>query len=244
MIEHPAHLSLAVSLPASWQLAMTSDGFRLAWTIAWQSTFWLALGLVVARLWRRRAARAHLLLMLATVGAVISPLLTTTVHRMEWGILPAQPVETPKAVDVAPLPVVPTANRLAELSPPDTSMPDESEPLVAMEDLPEAAASRPHAGAGSSKASESRDCRTAATLPGGPTSRRTFQAVIATCWLMVSFLLAIRLVFSLRRAGRIAQSSGRGINPQLMRGPARSRCGPQDSGRRRCWEFLLRHAAR
>src|SRR5580700_4797016 len=61
----------------------------LAWTILWQSTLWLALGLVVSRLWRGRAARAHLLLVLAMVAAVASPLLTIGVRGMGWGFLPA-----------------------------------------------------------------------------------------------------------------------------------------------------------
>jgi beta-lactamase regulating signal transducer with metallopeptidase domain len=62
-----------------------------AWTLLWQSTLWLSLGLVVVRIWRHRAARAHLLLLLATVAAVASPLLTAGVRGLGWGVLPAAP---------------------------------------------------------------------------------------------------------------------------------------------------------
>src|ERR1700733_2485287 len=74
----------------------TSD---LAWLLVWQSTLWLALGLLAARVWRRRAGRAHLLLVLAMGAAFFSPMLTVIVHRMQWGFLPAPP---------EPLPVVMT----------------------------------------------------------------------------------------------------------------------------------------
>src|SRR5271169_6457986 len=76
----------------------------LGWTLVWQSTLWLAIGLLAGRAWRRRAGRAHLLLILATSAAVVSPLLTATVRRMEWGVLPPPPTVTSAAhvLDDAP----------------------------------------------------------------------------------------------------------------------------------------------
>src|SRR5579872_3709974 len=89
-------------------LGATSLTGTFAWTLLWQSTLWLALGLVVSRLWRSRAARAHLLLVLATVAAVASPLLTAGVRELGWGVLPAAPsrdVAELREADIPPLPV-------------------------------------------------------------------------------------------------------------------------------------------
>src|SRR5580658_2396392 len=80
-------------------LASTSGGTSdLAWLLVWQSTLWLAVGLLAARVWRRRAGRAHLLLVLAMGAAFVSPLLTVIVHRMQWGFLPAAPEPPPVVV--------------------------------------------------------------------------------------------------------------------------------------------------
>ena len=73
-------------------LPSVPTGFgSVVWLLAWQSTLWLAIGLLAARVWRRRAGRAHLLLVLAMGAAFVSPLLTVTVHRLQWGFLPAPP---------------------------------------------------------------------------------------------------------------------------------------------------------
>jgi hypothetical protein len=81
--------------PGLWSQSRSGG---LGWTLVWQSTVWLTIGLVAARVWRRRAGRAHLLLTLASWAAVISPLLTLVVQRMEWGFLPPSPV----VLDTAP----------------------------------------------------------------------------------------------------------------------------------------------
>ena len=85
-------------------LSVSSWTGGLVWTTAWQSTLWLAVGMVAARIWRRRAGRAHLLLILSTSAAVVSPLLTESVRRMEWGVLPPPPAvpEDSPVVVVAP----------------------------------------------------------------------------------------------------------------------------------------------
>src|SRR6202035_1792004 len=97
MIDHLIATSLT---PKSWPGG-------LAWTLVWQSTVWLAIGLLAGRIWRRRAGRAHLLLVLATCAAVISPLLTATVRRMEWGVLPPPPSGAISVSDTNVLPTTP-----------------------------------------------------------------------------------------------------------------------------------------
>jgi beta-lactamase regulating signal transducer with metallopeptidase domain len=59
-----------------------------AWTLVWQSTLWLTIGLVGGHVLRRHAAAAHLALLLATVAAVVSPTLTLAVRQLQWGVLP------------------------------------------------------------------------------------------------------------------------------------------------------------
>ena len=69
-------------------LALPSVTDTFAWTLAWQSTLWLALGLLAGRILRPYPARAHLALVLAALAAVISPVLTRTSRHLEWGVLP------------------------------------------------------------------------------------------------------------------------------------------------------------
>jgi beta-lactamase regulating signal transducer with metallopeptidase domain len=62
----------------------------VCWIVAWQSTLWLTIGLVAGGIWRRRAGRAHSLLLLATFAAIVTPALTLFVSRMQWGGLPGR----------------------------------------------------------------------------------------------------------------------------------------------------------
>jgi beta-lactamase regulating signal transducer with metallopeptidase domain len=73
-------------------LALSSVSDSFAWALAWQSTLWLALGLFAGRLLRRHPARAHLALVLATLAALISPILTRAARHLEWGVLPPSDV--------------------------------------------------------------------------------------------------------------------------------------------------------
>jgi beta-lactamase regulating signal transducer with metallopeptidase domain len=62
------------------------------WVVAWQSSFWLAAGLIVSRLWRRRPARAHLAVTVALAAAVATPLLTLAAGSLQLGLLPPREV--------------------------------------------------------------------------------------------------------------------------------------------------------
>jgi len=67
------------------------DAFRpggsLAWDYLWQSTLFLCLGLGATALVARRPARAHRLLLLAMLGALVTPMLAQAARRGGWGLL-------------------------------------------------------------------------------------------------------------------------------------------------------------
>ena len=58
----------------------------LIWTVAWQGTTFLALGLAASFALRRRPARAHQALLLAMIGAVAAPALTEGGRRLGLGL--------------------------------------------------------------------------------------------------------------------------------------------------------------
>ncbi len=95
------------------------------WPVLWQSTAVLTLGLLGSYALRKRAVRAHQLLLLALVGAIAAPVLSHVVKQHEWGMLeskpaPAAPVEshppaprirsTPIPVESAPTPKIDRAS--------------------------------------------------------------------------------------------------------------------------------------
>ncbi|WP_406697917.1 M56 family metallopeptidase [Singulisphaera sp. Ch08] len=73
------------------------NGLPAAFVVS--GTVWLTLGLATARLLRRRPARAHSLLTLATMGALTTPLLVILVQQANWGVLPAVPAPLLAAAD-------------------------------------------------------------------------------------------------------------------------------------------------
>jgi beta-lactamase regulating signal transducer with metallopeptidase domain len=70
---------------------MMFDAFRpgesIAWDFFWQSTLFLCLGLAASRGLARRPARAHRVLLLAVVAALVTPLLAHAARRGGWGLL-------------------------------------------------------------------------------------------------------------------------------------------------------------
>jgi len=77
-----------------FELLRPSDS--LVWTIAWQSSAFLALGLAASLALRKRPARAHWVLLSAMLAVLASPALTETGRRLGWGLwpTPAPAVET------------------------------------------------------------------------------------------------------------------------------------------------------
>ncbi|MCJ7675298.1 MAG: M56 family metallopeptidase, partial [Sedimentisphaerales bacterium] len=64
------------------------------WPLAWQSTACLAAGLGASFVLRRWPVRAHQLLLLALIAAVVTPALSQVVRQHEWGLLAAKPAVT------------------------------------------------------------------------------------------------------------------------------------------------------
>jgi beta-lactamase regulating signal transducer with metallopeptidase domain len=88
-----------------------------AWTLAWQSTACVAVGLGGSFIWRHRPARAHRVLLLAMIAAVVVPVLSQVVKQCEWGLfeaaVPAErvlwPTEPPTAA-TRPAPEIKVVN--------------------------------------------------------------------------------------------------------------------------------------
>lgn len=76
----------------------------LVWTILWQSSAFLALGLAMSLVLRKRPARAHWVLLSAMLAALASPALTETGRRLGWGLwaTPAPVVEAVATTTTAP----------------------------------------------------------------------------------------------------------------------------------------------
>jgi len=62
------------------------------WSCVWQSTIFLVVGLVSSFILRHRSARAHQVLFLAMMAAVIVPIMSILVKHYELGVFVAEPV--------------------------------------------------------------------------------------------------------------------------------------------------------
>ena len=61
-----------------------------AWELAGQSTVFLLAGVLGSRLLSRRPARAHCVIWLSVLAALLAPALTQGVRELEWGLLPGR----------------------------------------------------------------------------------------------------------------------------------------------------------
>ena len=64
----------------------------LVWICLWQSTIFVAAGLAGSFLLRRRSSRAHQILLLSIIAAVVAPAISTIVKHSELGLFVAEPV--------------------------------------------------------------------------------------------------------------------------------------------------------
>jgi beta-lactamase regulating signal transducer with metallopeptidase domain len=62
-------------------------GASLRWDLFWQSSLFLAIGLTASLALRVRPARAHRVLLLAMVAALVTPVLSQVIRHGGWGIL-------------------------------------------------------------------------------------------------------------------------------------------------------------
>ena len=72
-------------------------GSSFLFDLVWQSSLFLALGLVASALAARRPARAHRVLVLAVIAALLTPVLARSVRIGGWGILTDATVREPRA---------------------------------------------------------------------------------------------------------------------------------------------------
>lgn len=68
-------------------LEMFRPGTSLPWDFLWQSCLFLSLGLAASLMGRLRPARAHRVLVLAILGALLTPILSQGIRRVGWGVL-------------------------------------------------------------------------------------------------------------------------------------------------------------
>lgn len=72
-------------------------------TCLWQSIVLIAVGLSASFLLRRRSSRAHQVLLLSIVAAVIVPVVSTLVKHYELGVFVAKPVAMRPQLEVQPV---------------------------------------------------------------------------------------------------------------------------------------------
>jgi beta-lactamase regulating signal transducer with metallopeptidase domain len=174
-------------------------------TLAWQSTLWLVLGLVVSRLLRRRAARGHIVLVLMSTAAILSPVSTLAVRHMDWGLLPARQ----SATDLSATP-----------------LPAATLPLVEQSHF--ASQQKVLAAPGSTLQAHVSNISDSQTFPisewtsstGGIGSAARFDeyvpAALAGCWLFASCVLTARLAVSLQAGRGIARAARVETSQALM----------------------------
>ena len=77
---------------------MFQPGASLIGDVLWQSGLFLGIGLVLSLALTRRPARAHRVLVLAMVGALVTPLFSQIVQRVGWGFLSTSVPHSPPVV--------------------------------------------------------------------------------------------------------------------------------------------------
>jgi beta-lactamase regulating signal transducer with metallopeptidase domain len=174
-------------------------------TVAWQSTVWLALGLIAGRVLRRQAAKAHCVLVMATAAAVVAPLVTLSVRQMDWGVLPA-----------------PQSDRLNSLLSPATAIAtaaphsEESSPAQIPAVMPERMESRAASASPVSPIAAPAESRPVPVTGLWVERARAFLPdAIVGCWMLVSLALVLRLVYSIRLGQRMAGAAHDETCPEL-----------------------------
>ncbi len=178
---------------------------HLLLTLTWQSTLWLALGLTASQFLRRHAARGHLVLVLMSTAAILSPVSTISVRHMDWGLLPARQSAADISATSLPAATLPLVEQ-SHLSGGQKALP-----------LPESTSQAHVANISASQtfaASES-----ASSAKGiGSTARfdKYVPAALGVCWFIASFVLTARLAVSLRAGHRIARAARVETSPALL----------------------------
>jgi beta-lactamase regulating signal transducer with metallopeptidase domain len=166
----------------------------LAWALVWQTTLWLLLGAALSFVWARRPARAHRLLLLTLVAAVVTPLLSQTVRLQGWGLI-ARPVPapTPLSADVIAYAVLP---RQAT----DRDAPFE---LLVKKELAALAASPTTLPAEAFAAEAPSPAEAESEAPGPALTAGDFVEMALWGWAALAGALALRLLAALVRSWRM-----------------------------------------
>jgi beta-lactamase regulating signal transducer with metallopeptidase domain/protocatechuate 3,4-dioxygenase beta subunit len=158
-------------------------GESLAWDYLWQSTLFLGLGLATSIILARRPARAHRLLLLAVLAAIVTPLLSQAARRGGWGLLAGTADRPPTDRIAAPAPaVVPDLSSAGRppFPPLDMTLSGPREPV------PSVRVAEPRA-----VDSPSLPARTADSVSS---SRVAWRTLASGAWLLLAGLAAARLV--------------------------------------------------
>jgi len=180
-------------------------GETLIGDVVWQSSFFLLAGLAGRLILARRPARAHRVLLLAIVGALITPLCGQFVRRAGWGFWTTNPPDVDPPVASS---TISTASRAASRASgaQDRATDASSHVTSAVEQrsaaIPTSTAAV-RAGASARRVGEARS---------GLLDRLRFRAIVPTrlrnalvsLWCIVSGFSVIRLVVSLVRGHRVA----------------------------------------
>ena len=178
--------------------SMTND-------LLWQPTLFLLAGLAGAFVASRRPARAHRILLLATAGALITPICSAVVRNQGWGLWMTRPSgEAP-----------PTASRTTSGGPRADSPATIAQYRRRATSADLTTSVDPLAATGAAMADRSREpagARNRAEAPAGGLERiklpaialLPFRRALTSLWLVVSGLLLARLAVSLVRGHRLA----------------------------------------
>jgi beta-lactamase regulating signal transducer with metallopeptidase domain len=176
----------------------------LFWLWTWQSTVWLMVGLLAVRwLFRDRPARAHFVLFLCVVLSLITPLMTLGTKGLGWGFLSSGQAGRIPESGTPPTPVISTEMKNSILS--VQSQSDVPITGMARELPPEPAESLP-----------------LSPLTVNPIARDSIPTRLSLefnlmfLWLMIIFLLILRLLESFIYGNRVILSSEESKNPVLQ----------------------------
>lgn len=189
----------------------------MLWTMAWQTSIMLAVGLLASQIWSHRPARAHRILILAVIASLMVPAFTLTVQRMDWGLLA-------QSVDGQPMMHLPLASV-------DTAEPAVVAPATA--ELPTDAPTAAHLSLAATEPTsfEHLDEIGEVQKPESRDARLSPAVLVLWAWAILSGVLALRLVRLLIRARILVAKRQSAEAPALRHAlnTAASRVGVQTS---------------
>jgi TPR repeat protein/beta-lactamase regulating signal transducer with metallopeptidase domain len=194
-------------------IAQFLRGHPLFWLWTWQSTVWLGIGLLAAGgLFRGRPARAHFVLFLCVVLSLVTPLMTLGMKGLGWGFLsPGQTGRIPESG----IPSAPVITHETKFSAPSI----ESRPDIAAADITQTSVQRPVQSIPSfppaTASTSPRDSAVPSSILPLTKTQPSFEINLKYPWLMVVFLLFLRLLKSFVQGHEIVRSSEEFYNPDL-----------------------------